>query len=111
MRHEITILVAVAVLASGCSQQEAEPEMSDSTAAPATSKAGFDYTCADGSTFNARIDRGNVVLTIDGNTLTLPPDTDAAGAHYAVEGTTFIATGREATLIRAGEKTRTCETK
>ena len=113
MRFEIPIAVALALLLGGCGKNESDAPASDSTAAgaPPAANTGFDYTCADGSTFNARIDRGNAVLTIDGTTVTLSPDASASGAHYASEGTTFIATGREATLIRAGEKTRTCETK
>ena len=113
MRSEIQMVVAFALLLSGCGKKESDAETADSASpgAPPAANTGFDYACADGLTFNARIDRGNVLLTIDGNTITLPPDTTASGAHYTAEGTTFIATGREATLIRAGEKTRTCETR
>lgn len=113
MRSELAIIVAVVLTLSACGRKESDPVTADSAGtgtAPAPN-AGFDYTCTDGATFNARIDRGNVLLTMNGSTLTLPPDTSASGAHYSAEGTTFIATGREATLIKAGEKTRTCETK
>lgn len=97
-------ILALAVLTS-CGRKEPE----QAATAPAENR-GFDYTCTDGLKFNARIDRGNVLLTLDGKTLTLPPDTSASGAHYSGEGVTFIAQGREATLIRSGENARSCNT-
>jgi membrane-bound inhibitor of C-type lysozyme len=113
MRREILVIVATALSLSACGRQESDSATADgaASAAPAAASTGFDYTCSDGKTFNARVDRGNVVLTIDGQTLTLPPDANASGAHYSGEDTTFIATGKEATLIKAGETARTCQTK
>lgn len=113
MRVETTIVLAVAMMLSACGKKESESASTADGAAATTSTAaaGFDYTCADGKSFNARIDRGNVLLTVDGQTLTLPPDTNASGAHYSGEGVTFIASGHEATLIKSGEPARTCQTK
>jgi membrane-bound inhibitor of C-type lysozyme len=71
---------------------------------------GYDYDCG-GVTINAKLDKGNALLTIDGKTATLSPVPGAAGAQYAGEGLTFTARGDEATLERDGESPRSCKTK
>jgi membrane-bound inhibitor of C-type lysozyme len=124
MRHPwISTVVLVALSAVGCSRSEkaeapaaepaaaapgAEPEVS---AAPPAPYSGFDYACADGATFNAKIDKGNAIVTIDGKTATLTPVPGAAGAQYAGEGLTFIARGNEAMLVRDGQAPQSCKTK
>ncbi|HMN43332.1 MAG TPA: MliC family protein [Povalibacter sp.] len=107
MRYIIALPVLSLLALTACERKQADNAAADSAAVPAAN-AGFDYTCTDGVKFNARIDRGNVVLTIDGKTLTLPPDTNTSGAHYSGEGVTFVASGRDATLIRDGENARSC---
>ena len=54
----------------------------------------------EGLSFNARIDKGNALLTLEGKTLTLAPVEGAFGAQYAGEDVLFIARGNEATLTR-----------
>jgi membrane-bound inhibitor of C-type lysozyme len=111
MRQAIALLFLTTTALMGCDRKESAPEATaDSAAVATTGNAGFEYTCTDGTKFNARIDRGNVILSLNGQDLTLPPDTNASGAHYSGEGTTFIASGRDATLLRSGENARTCNT-
>ncbi len=110
MRQAIVLLFLTTAVLSGCERKQSASEGTADSAAVPAGNAGFDYTCTDGTKFNARIDRGNVVLSFNGQELTLPPDTNASGAHYSGEGTTFIASGRDATLIRSGENARTCNT-
>jgi membrane-bound inhibitor of C-type lysozyme len=110
MRQAIALLFLTTVVLTGCDRKESAPEATADSAAATTGGSGFEYTCTDGTKFNARIDRGNVILSLNGQELTLPPDTNASGAHYSGEGTTFIASGRDATLIRSGENARTCNT-
>jgi membrane-bound inhibitor of C-type lysozyme len=85
-----------------------EPEVSAAPPAPYT---GYDYTCADGVTFNAKLDKGNALVTIDGKTATLTPASGASGAQYTGEGLTFTARGDEATIARDGETPKSCKTK
>jgi membrane-bound inhibitor of C-type lysozyme len=136
MRHPwISTVVLVALSTFGCSRSEkaeapaagaaepaaaapaaepaaaapaAEPEVS---AAPPAPYNGFDYACADGVSFNAKIDKGNALLTIDGKTATLTPVAGAVGAQYAGEGLTFIARGDEAMLVRDGQAPQSCKAK
>ena len=86
----------------------AEPDVS---AAPAKPYTGYDYTCADGLSFNAKLDKGNAMVTIDGKTSTLTPSAGGSGAQYTGEGLTFIARGDEATLARDGQAPQSCKTK
>ena len=131
MRHGwIPTLALVALSALACSRSEeaaapaaaaesepaaaaapaaaVEPEVSAAPPAPYT---GYDYTCADGVTFNAKLDKGNALVTIDGKTSTLTPASGASGAQYTGEGLTFTARGDEATLVRDGETPKSCKTK
>ena len=119
------ITTAILIVASfGCSrseeaesaaapaEQEAPQAASESSHAPMPSgSAGYDYVCKDGLTFNARIDHGNALITVDGKTLTLAPDSGASGATYSGEGATFVAMGEEAMLSRAGGPVQTCKAK
>lgn len=107
-RYLLCTLMIVSVSLASCGKKEPAPDAT--TAAAATPYAGFDYTCTDGVKFNARIDRGDVVLNIDSKEYRLPADTNTSGAHYTGEGITFIAQGKEATLIRSGENARSCAT-
>lgn len=108
MRIVPLISVLTILVVAGCGRKESE-QTGAAAAAPATN-AGFDYTCTDGSKFNARIDRGNVILTVDGQQHTLPPDVNTSGAHYSGDNLTFIAHGKDATFIRVGERVRECQT-
>lgn len=119
MRTIALIFVLPLLLAFACSRDEdsagaapvPEPAAADpGTAAVAAPYAGHDYACTDGLTFNARLDKGNTVVTIDGKTLTLAP-AGGAGATYEGEGVTFIARGNDAMLLRAGEPARNCTAK
>ena len=109
MRYAISLCVMAMILATGCGRKQVEQGASADSAAP-TVNAGFDYACTDGVKFNARIDRGNVILTVDGQEHTLPPDVNTSGAHFSGDNMTFIAQGKEATLIRGGESARSCQT-
>ena len=124
MRFACALLSLTAIplcVMSACSRSEdstregspAEPTAAEepSQSAPLRSgNAGHDYTCGGGLTFNARIDRGNAILTLEGKTLTLAPVEGASGARFAGEGATFIAMGGEAILSREGSAAMTCKT-
>jgi len=75
----------------------------------AVAYVGHDYTCSDGATFNARLDKGNTLVTLEGKTLTLAPVPGAFDAQYEGEGVMFTARGNEATLIRSGGVMVTCK--
>jgi hypothetical protein len=125
MRCAFTVLTAIAILvilSLACSRDEsghtdsvAEPDApaaGEPGAAPLPAgNAGHDYVCADGLTFNARIDKGNAVLTLEGKTLTLAPVEGASGAYYTAEDVTFVAMGPEAMLARAAGALQTCKAK
>ena len=85
----------------------AEPE--GGTQVAAAPYVGHDYTCSDGATFNARLDKGNTLVTLEGKTLTLAPVPGAFDAQYEGEGMMFTARGDEATLIRGGGVMVTCK--
>ena len=120
MRLAFVLAITVLCLAPACSREEAPTAAAPETApAPVSAgappfpaaNAGHDYACADGTSFNARIDKGNAVVTVEGNTLTLAHSEQAAGATYAAEGITFVARGNEAYLARAGSPTVVCTAK
>jgi membrane-bound inhibitor of C-type lysozyme len=127
MRHlVISIALSAFALALGCSKSEeakapaaaetAEPVAAAPEAAPGpapmpAANNGFDYACADGVSFNAKIDKGNALVTIDGKTATLAPVEGAFSAQYAGEGLTFIARGDEAMLVRDGKAPQDCKAK
>jgi membrane-bound inhibitor of C-type lysozyme len=75
----------------------------------ATAYVGHDYTCSDGVTFNARLDKGNTLVTLEGKTLTLAPVAGAVEAQYAGEDVLFIARGNEASLMRGSGPLVTCK--
>jgi membrane-bound inhibitor of C-type lysozyme len=125
-RVVISIALCMSALALGCSKSQeakapaaaetgepvaAAPEAAPGPAAMPAANNGFDYACADGVSFNAKIDKGNALVTIDGKTATLPPVAGAFSAQYAGEGLTFIARGDEATLVRDGKAPQDCKVK
>jgi len=109
----------VVLLACGKSEEAAPPAAPEAAAPDVTATApqvaaanhGHDYACGDGLAFNARIDKGNALVTLEGKTLTLAPIQGATSAQYAGEGVTFIARGNEAVLVREGEPLRNCTAK
>jgi membrane-bound inhibitor of C-type lysozyme len=118
----LSSLAASGLLLIACSRaEEAKPEAAAPPSAPAPAVSapapqpapveyvGFDYLCPDGVKLNARLDKGNMAVTVDGKTMTLAPTPGAAGAHYSVEGIIFIAQGEQAVFAREGEPTRTCK--
>jgi membrane-bound inhibitor of C-type lysozyme len=133
----VTVVLALSVLCFACSREEAKPPAATTPAAPAepapaaapappteaaappteaaapvvSAADGHDYTCDDGFAFNARIDKGDAVVTYEGTSKTLKPAEGSSGAHFAGEGVTFIAQGNEAMLLRDGEKVRHCTAK
>ena len=80
------------------------------SAAPAKPYAGVDYECGGGVSFNAKLDKGNALVTIDGKTATLSP-ASGIGSMYAGEGLTYIPNGAEATLIKDGQAPQSCKAK
>jgi membrane-bound inhibitor of C-type lysozyme len=124
-------IVVLSLLAVGCSREEhAKPPVPADAVAPVSPAApvepaapaapaivipagndGHDYGCDDGISFNARIDKGDAVVTLDGQTTTLHPVEGASGAQYGGEGLTYIAQGAEAMLVRDGQKTLHCTAK
>ena len=123
MRLAFVLGITVLCLASACSREDAptaaaptpaagEPPPVSAGAPPfPAANTGHDYACTDGTTFNARIDKGNAIVTVEGNTLTLAHSEQAAGATYSGEGMTFVARGNEAYLARAGSSTVVCTAK
>jgi len=123
MRHSSPLrLASILCLALACSgaDEAAEPAAPDAAgAAPAQAAAasasapvvyaGNDYLCPDGKTFNARLDKGSVRITADGQTVTLAHDSASFGARYEGEGTLFVARGNEAVLAREGGAPQTCK--
>jgi len=124
MRRVLVSLVLVSgTLALGCSRSEqtnAAPAPAESaapaapaepvSAAPAKPYTGVDYDCGGGVSFNAKLDKGNALVTIDGKTVTLNASS-GIGAMYAGEGLTYIPNGEEATLIKDGQAPQTCKAK
>jgi membrane-bound inhibitor of C-type lysozyme len=124
MRSRIQTLALVALIAFACSKKEEtaapavpgegnEPVSAAPPSAPSEPMkpyTGYDYDCG-GVTINAKLDKGNTLVTIDGKTATLSPVSGAAGAQYSGEGFTFTARGDEATLERDGEPPRSCKAK
>jgi len=125
MRYAKTFCVLTLFLLSGaCSREEgAAPPGASPAAGPAAeaadsgspavaaANAGHDYACADGSQINARLDHGNIALSLGGQTLTLSPVQGASGAQYAGGGVTFIAQGEQAMLSRDGARPVRCTAK
>lgn len=107
-RSAIFLTLMTAVALGGCGKKE--PPADASADAAGRPYSGLDYTCTDGVKFNARIDKGDVVLTLDGQEHRLPADTGTSGAHYSGDNFTFIAQGKDATLIRGTENARSCST-
>ena len=81
------------------------------TAAVSAPYTGHDYSCPDGVSFNARLDKGNTLLTLGGKTLTLAPVQGAYDAQYSGEDVLFVARGNEAMLTRGSGPTVTCMAK
>jgi len=107
-RHAIYATAMTAVVLASCGKKEATQDATaDAANRPYT---GFEYSCTDGLKFSARIDKGDVVLTVDGQEHRLPADTNTSGAHYSGDNFTFIAQGKDATLIRGAESARSCST-
>lgn len=118
----LSSLAASGLLLIACSRaEETKPEAAAPSPAPAAAVSepapqpapaeyvGFDYLCPDGVKLNARLDQGNMAVTVDGKTSTLSPTPGAAGAHYSGEGIIFIAQGEQAMFAREGEPPRTCK--
>ncbi len=113
----LVCILALCVTCGACSREEGEqapgPDSQgaspESGALPAPAAySGHDYRCSDGVELNARIDKGNIVLRMRGQTLTLSPTEGASGANYSGEGVSFLAQGGQAMLVREGEKAVTC---
>jgi membrane-bound inhibitor of C-type lysozyme len=71
--------------------------------------ADVNYTCGDGTRFNAEFSPpsnspGTVVLTIDNTRITLPQVKSADGGRYANGEMEFWIRGKDASLTRAGRK-------
>ena len=125
MRHATpACILAICLVSGACSREEAAPAPgatdSGAAAAPAigagsppapAGNRGHAYACSDGSTLNARVDKGKIVLGIDGQTLTLSPTPGASGARYSGEGISFLAQGEQAVFAREGQKPLTCTAK
>lgn len=127
MRSAKTIrLASILCLALACSRSDeaaapASPEPGGSASAgeagaPSETTAfavyaGHDYVCPDGKTFNARLEKGNALVTAEGSTLTLVPSANSLGARYEGEGVLYIARGEEAVLARAGSPPQICKAK
>ncbi len=123
MRLPFVVLALTACLVVACSRSEesgsstepgsAAPESPTGASAVqvAASYSGHDYVCAGGLSFNARMDKGNALLTLEGKTLTLPPVAGAYGAQYAGDDVLFIARGDEAMLTRGNGPLMTCKAK
>jgi membrane-bound inhibitor of C-type lysozyme len=123
MRVVSVLLTLAACVLVACSRSEdsetAAAPADDGAAAAAGAEAGgtqvaanyvgHDYTCSDGVTFNARLDKGNTLVTLEGKTLTLAPVAGAFDAQYAGEDVLFIARGNEATLVRGVGPMVTCK--
>lgn len=115
MRLPSVVFALTACLVVACSRSEDAPE-SDAPGATgavqvAAVNSGHDYVCAEGLSFNARIDKGNALLTMEGKTLTLAPVAGAFGSQYSGEGVLFIARGNEAMLTRGNGPLMTCKAK
>jgi len=117
MRLPSVVLALTACLVVACSRSDdSENAVAPESAAPgavqvAAVNSGHDYVCAEGLSFNARIDKGNALLTLEGKTLTLAPVAGAFGSQYAGEGVLFIARGNEAMLTRGNGPLMTCKAK
>ena len=109
-RHAICATAMAAVVLASCGKKESTQDTGATADTANRPYTGFDYSCTDGLKFNARIDKGDVVLTLDGQEHRLPADTNTSGAHYSGEDFTFIAQGKDATLIRGTENARSCST-
>ena len=126
----VSLALVTAALAVGCSRSEKADASASSAAAPAENAApaesgaptepvsaapakpyaGIDYDCGGGTSFNAKLDKGNALVTLDGKTATLAPSS-GIGAMYAGEGLTYIPRGEEATLIKDGQAPQNCKAK
>jgi membrane-bound inhibitor of C-type lysozyme len=127
MRLHWTFLTLATCAVVGCSRTEENAGMpadagsgapaaagasgESETAAVSAPYAGHDYSCPDGVSFNARLDKGNALLTMDGKTLTLAPVKGAYDAQYSGEDVLFTARGSEAMLTRGSGPTVTCQAK
>jgi membrane-bound inhibitor of C-type lysozyme len=107
----LAALLCAAAPLFGCSREEAPTARQGDVPAVASGNPGHDYRCDDGLAFHARMERGNAILRLGDETLTLTPTEGASGAHFSGGGVTFIALGEEALFLRAGEKTRHCAAK
>lgn len=129
MRLQWTFLALAACVVVGCSRTEdsqnaaaptdegagapaAAGVASESGTAPVSAVySGHDFSCPDGLSFNARLDKGNTVLTMDGKTLTLAPVKGAYDAQYSGEDVLFVAHGNQVMLTRGSGPTVTCMAK
>ena len=129
MRLQWTFLALAAYVVVGCtrtedSQNAAAPAdgASDAPAAAGTDSGsetatvsapytGHDYSCPDGVSINARLDKGNTLLTLAGKTFTLAPVKGAYDAQYSGEDVLFVARGNEAMLTRGSGPMVTCKAK
>lgn len=112
MRLAWILAITALCLVPACSGEEepgasrtAPPAVGDpGTRLPAVGAASPEraYTCSDGTSFSARIERENAVVTLQGNTLKLAHSEQAAGPQYSGEGVTYIVRGNDAILERAG---------
>src|SRR5262245_671682 len=118
MRTPTALIVSV-LLVFACSRGEDAPgaaapaDPAAEGAASETPQAAGDgsrsYLCSGGLAFNARIENGNALITMEGKTLTLEPVEGAVGAHYAGEGIAFVSQGDDALLARAGGAPLRCK--
>jgi len=87
-----------------------EGEAAPAPVSAAAPYAGENYVCPDGVKFNARLDKGNMALTLDGKTVTLAPTEGSYAANYSGEGVSLVAQGDHALLTRDGKATEDCKT-
>lgn len=119
MRLPFALLALTTCLIVACSREDSQNAAAPESDAPgatgavqvAAVNAGHDYVCEQGLSFNARIDKGNALLTLEGKTLTLAPVAGAFGSQYSGEDVLFIARGNEAMLTRGNGPLMTCKAK
>jgi membrane-bound inhibitor of C-type lysozyme len=121
MRLAWILAITVLCLVPACSGEEepgasatAPPAVGDpGTRLPAVGAASPEraYTCADGTSFSARIEREHAVVTLQENTFELAHSEQAAGPQYSGEGITYLVQGNDAILERAGAPAVRCSGK
>jgi hypothetical protein len=117
MRLAWLLVITVSCLLTACSEQkrgassETPPAVGDpGTRLPQVGAASpeREYTCTDGTTFRARIEQEDAIVTLQGNTLKLDYSQQAAGPQYSGEGVTYVVQGNDAILERAGAPAVRC---